>query len=321
MHNRSSRSLAAAKVILVLAAALAGLIASEGRALACACGCGVFETGGVCMIPDGQGVRAYVEYDFQNQHENWHGDGLSGSQNNTDKDIRTHYITLGAQWMITPDWGVQAELPFDIRHFVTTGGASGSDIITNNWGSFGDIRVKGIYAGFLEDHSLGVTFGLKLPTGDYTQQDAYNDIDRDSEIGTGSVDVLLGAYYSRKLASSCSVFGQCNLDAPVICRNRYYPGLEFDAAVGMSFPIDVTESVKVSPLGQLINSVRMKDTGRESADPVQSGFERILVSLGFQVDVYAFSLYADVEAPIFAHTIGNQLVAPVLAKVEVSYKF
>ena len=36
-----------------------------------------------------------------------------------------------------------------------------------------------------------MTFGLKLPTGNYTHNNPYGDVDRDSEIGTGSTDLLL----------------------------------------------------------------------------------------------------------------------------------
>jgi hypothetical protein len=37
-------------------------------------------------------------------------------------------------------------------------------------------------------------FGLKVPTGSYTNNDAYDDVDRDSQIGSGSTDILLGGY-------------------------------------------------------------------------------------------------------------------------------
>ena len=63
----------------------------------------------------------------------------------------------------------------------------------------GDIRLEGIYTGFSDDMSSGLTFGVKLPTGDDSHNDAYGDIDRDSEIGTGSTDVLLGGFHRHRL--------------------------------------------------------------------------------------------------------------------------
>jgi hypothetical protein len=319
LSNRSSRT--AARILLTLAVALAGLVAAEGRASACACGCDIFDVGSCCNLPEPEGGRVYLEYDFQNQHEDWGRSTIARGSDNDDKDLRTHFITLGVQYMIRPDWGFQIEVPYVIRHFVTTGGASGSDVVTNNWGDFGDIRVKGIYDGFFDDHSLGVTLGLKLPTGNYTHNDSFGDVDRDSEIGTGAVDILLGGFYHRKVADDFTVFVQALLDAPVICRDGYYPGLEFDAAAGLSYTVTISENVKVSPLAQMLYGARMSDTGQASAQPVQSGFERILVSLGFGIDIYSLSLYADVEAPVYIHTVGDQLIAPILAKVMVSYKF
>jgi hypothetical protein len=62
---------------------------------------------------------------------------------------------------------------------------------TFNSKSVGDIEVVGMYTGFFEDMSTGVTFGLKLPTGTYTA----DGLDRDTQIGSGSTDLLLGGFH------------------------------------------------------------------------------------------------------------------------------
>ena len=90
------------------------------------------------------------------------------------------------------------EVPYDYRTFKTVTGnpnVPNNTVTTINWGALGDIRLEGIYTGFFADQSAGVTFGLKLPTGDWTYNNAYGDVDRDSEIGTGSTDILLGGFY------------------------------------------------------------------------------------------------------------------------------
>ena len=56
------------------------------------------------------------------------------------------------------------------------------------------MKVMGLYTGFSEDRSSGIIFGLKLPSGDHT----YANFDPDTEIGTGSTDVILGAYHVGK---------------------------------------------------------------------------------------------------------------------------
>ena len=50
-----------------------------------------------------------------------------------------------------------------------------------------------MYTGFFKDMSTGVIFGLKLPTGTYTAPG----LDRDTQIGSGSTDLMLGGYPSR----------------------------------------------------------------------------------------------------------------------------
>ena len=48
-----------------------------------------------------------------------------------------------------------------------------------------------MYTGFFKDMSTGIMFGVKLPSGTFTAPG----LDRDNQIGTGSTDLLLGAYH------------------------------------------------------------------------------------------------------------------------------
>ena len=102
----------------------------------------------------------------------WHADAEAPAADNPDKEIRTHFFMAGYQYMFDRSWGIQAELPYDNRVFKTTGGASGNEPVSQHWSSLGDLRVNGIYTGFSPDLSTGVTFGLKLPTGNYSHNDA-----------------------------------------------------------------------------------------------------------------------------------------------------
>ena len=307
--------------LAVLAASLASVLAAASPALGCACGCDIFDVGGSSMFPTGQGGRIFLEYDYQNQHENWHRSVRAPGVDNGDKQIETHFMTLGAQYMITADWGVQVEASYDYRHFVTTGDPDGTNIEDIRWSELGDLRVKGIYDGFLDDHSLGVTFGFKLPTGSYTYEDTYGDVDRDTELGTGSTDVLLGVFFHQELWSGWTVFAQAQLDAPVLSRDGYYPGVEFDAAMGVFWTWTIVENVRLSPLAQIIESARTSDGGKAAASPVSSGFERLLVSPGVELDLGPVMVYFDVEVPVYIHTTGDQVIAPVLFKGMISYRF
>ena len=301
---------------------LAGLLApSLGRA--CACGCGIFDVGTSSMFPNTVGGIFFLNYDFQDQYQNWSGTSKAPEANNDDLEIRTHFVTFGTQYMFSRSWGIQAELPYINRYFKTTGGASGSDVVSLNWGDWGDMRIQGIYTGFSEDMSAGVSFGLKLPTGNYTYNDSFGDVDRDSEIGTGSTDILLGGYHRHNFQSVDGLgwFGQLELDLPVFFRDEYRPGLELDGALGLSYHGLSIGSVGISPVAQVLGSFRMSDSGANAASPVASGYERILLSPGVEFDIHPVKVYADVEVPVYQRMTGNQLVAPALFKLTISYMF
>jgi len=291
---------------------------TPSQALACACGCGVFEVGTSSMFPTEAGGMVFLEYDYMDQYKNWSGDDRAPSANNSDKEIRTHFMTAGLQYMFSRSWGLQVEVPVWNRYFKTTDPDTGN-IVSFDHTDLSDIRVKGIYTGFSPDLSTGITFGLKLPTGNYT----YPNFDRDTEIGTGSTDILLGAFHRGNLTSdnNWSWFVQGQSDLPVLRRDSYRPGVEFDAAAGVhyngwSFGADS----QITPLLQVIGSYRFRDTGL-AADTADSGYARVLLSPGLAYNVGHVRVYGDVEFPVFAHVNGNQLVAPALFKVIVGYVF
>jgi hypothetical protein len=289
----------------------------------CACGCGVYEVGTSAMFPTGAGQMLTFENDFQDQDANWSGSSRAASSANPDKDIRTDFLTGSWQTMFTRSWGLQLEVPYDTRTFRTTGGASGNDGVNLNWSSLGDIRIEGIYTGWSHDLSTGLTLGVKLPTGNYTHQDAFGDIDRDSEIGTGSTDALLGAFHRGDLTGGNRWiwFVQAEADLPFATRDQYRPGAEIDTAAGLYFNGWALGGTTVTPVAQFKASERASDAGSNAANPVASGFARVLAAPGLEFDLHPLRIYADVELPVWQHFTGNQLAAAVLTKVSVSYMF
>jgi hypothetical protein len=171
--------------------------------------------------------------------------------------------------------------------------------------------------------SSGLTFGLKLPTGSYTRNDSYGDIDRDTEIGSGSTDLLLGGYSRFNLDADYgwSGFAQALLNLPVLTQVQYRPGAEFDASIGAYYSGLRVGRVLISPIGQLKASIRGEDTGANASNPVASGFERLLVSPGVELDVHPLEVYCDVELPLYEHFTGNQMAASVLFRLNMSYMF
>lgn len=291
-----------------------GAILSPAAAFACACGCGVFDVATGSLFTGGQGTTLFAEYDFMNQHINWSGTSKAPSANNDDKKIRTDFLTLGAQYMINRDWGVMAEVPVWNRHFDT---ASSGTLQSFDHAALGDIRLRGVYTGFSDDQSTGVTFGVKVPSGD----SGYANFDDDTEIGTGSTDLLLGVYHQGALDADANWiwYGQVSFDVPVMHKSGYRPGAEADTAIGTYYNSwYVGKESKIAPVLQLIASHRERDGGANS-NPGDSGYDRLLIAPGIEFDTGAVKLYADVEVPVYQDMRGNQLTAPALFKLIASY--
>ncbi len=294
---------------------------SEQPIYACACGCGIFEVGTASMLPQGAGGMLFLEYDYQNQNINWSGVKPAPGSANNDKAIRTDFVTLGLEYFFDRSWGVEVEVPYDNRFFKTTGGASGNDVVSVEWSGFSDVRILGLYAGFFEDQSLGVSFGAKLPTGNYRHEDRYHDVDRDSQLGTGDVDLLAGGFFRHQINDSITGFAQVLIDAPIDEVDQYRPGLEADGALGVYATGLKIGGLRVTPVAQVLVSERGHDSGIHSAHPLASGYQRVLLSPGLEFDLHPVTIYADIEVPVYQHFTGEQITAPFLFKVIMSYHF
>ncbi len=318
-----------AAVLKVSGLLLAGMLVPSA-AHACACGCSVFDVGTGSMFPDLNGVHTNaaspifgpgmvsLQYVYSDQNHNWSGTSSAPAANNDDKEIRTHFVTLGWQQMFNRSWGIQAQIPYDFRYFKTKDGAG--NIISRSWHQLGDIRVEGVYTGFKQDGSAGLTLGVKLPSGSHT---VYSDVaDRDTQIGTGSTDLLLGSFYHGHLTKDrkWGWFAQARLDLPLMTQEQYRPGLEVDAAAGIDYHGWSLGRVKISPVAQMIMSERARDGGANSDTP-NTGYQRILLAPGIEFNVKPVKFYVDAELPVFQNYSGNQLAAPFLLKMSVSLSY
>ncbi len=300
----------------VAVAALVALFHPQA-ARACACGCGVFDVSTPQMFPAGSGGTMSLEWDYMNQDQNWNGTSSAPSANNNDKRIRTDFYTARLQYMFNRAWGYNIEVPYWSRSFDTDVG--GGNVAAYNHAALGDIRLSGVYTGFSPDMTTGLTFGVKLPTGSHT----LSGMDRDTQIGTGSTDALLGVYHRDRFAADPHIMWSLNgkLDVPVLTQGGYRPGVEFDASAGIARdPVSFGGKFKVAPFLQLVNSYRLHDSG-SAADPANTGYERLLVSPGVEFSYGAETLDADVGLPVYQNVRGNQLVAPVLFQVVLSHAF
>jgi hypothetical protein len=296
---------------------MAGLLVPT-LAQACACGCGVFDVGTSYMIPNGPGGMVWAQYDYLDQNHNWHGSAEAPAQDNDDKKLVSNFASLNFQYLFNPNWGLEAELPYTFRYFRAT--LDDGAISSHSWSGLGDIRLQALYTGFSADLSSGLNFGVKLPTGGFHADSAL--VDRDTQIGAGSADLLLGGFHRDQIGRSVNWewFSQLQLDVPTIIQENYRPGLELGAAGGVDYTGFSIGRARIIPLAQVIVSARTSDSGA-AADPGNTGYERILLSPGLEVHIHPFDIYADAEFPVFQNFNGNQLAGPYLLKVAVSYMF
>lgn len=284
------------------------------NANACACGCGVFDIGN--LFPTQPGGSVYLEYDHMDQGKNWSGSTSAPAANNDDKDIRTNFYTAGAQYLFASGFGVMAKIPYWDRHFATN---TGSKVQSFDHSALGDARLTGSYSGFSADNSTGVTFGIKLPTGDHT----YANFDRDTEIGSGSTDLTFGGYHVGTLSTDGAwrYFVQARYQFAIADQGGYRPGNELNGVGGVSYDAgSLGNDIEISPTLQLIASTRTHDAGPAS-NPSNSGYSRVLLSPGVDVNAGRWTLHAEIDFPIYQTVIGNQLTAPQFVKTNIAYSF
>lgn len=308
IRSRTSRSVDALSWVLACAAPAVGN--------ACACGCGVFDVGTSSMFPTQTGGMVFVEEDYMDQDRNWSGTSSAPASADPDKRIRTWFTTFGGEYLLNRSWGVMVEVPYWQRQFTTTLG-DGS-VGTFDHGAPGDLRLKGIYTGFSADLSSGLTFGLKLPTGDST----YRNFDPDVEIGSGSTDLLLGAYHLDSLTADnrWSWFVNAQWQQPIAHETSYRPAGEIDAAAGIYYGGLSFGTVRVTPIVQLELANRGHDGGPDG-DPVNTGYTRAYAVPGVELDAGPLRIYADIGLPVYTNASGNQLMAPAIFKLNAAYLF
>jgi len=311
-----ARTLVAVIALLTLSVSLA-----PRRGLACACGCGIFEAGTASLIPSGAGGTVFFEYNFMDQYTNWHLAHKAPAVDNDDKVLRTQFFTLGLQYMFNRSWGFMAQLPYDDRYFKTEN-EDGTGTESFQHSALGDMRIEGMYTGFSEDMSTGVRLGLKLATGDFT----YPNFDRDTEIGSGSTDLLLGGYHVGALPFSLqdrsfSWYAQGGWDVPMWTQQQYRPGKEINLGVGALYNYGALGGFdSFTPMLNLVGTDRQRDRSA-NADPDNSGYDRIVLGPGAEVRVGMVRLYTGINFPVYQNVVGNQITTNQYVTFIASYDF
>ncbi|MDC8786814.1 TonB-dependent receptor [Roseateles koreensis] len=311
-----------------LSAVAASLLAS-GAAQACSsCGCLLNSDWASQGFKADAGLTLDLRHDYFDQDQLRSGTGTMNRSSLTfpnEQEIQqrttNHVTTLTADYGINADWGVSLQLPYISRSH-TTIAAGDTDLSSSRSSSFGDARVLGRYRGFNAERSWGLLFGLKLPTGAIDVNfnggpQADQPLDRGLQAGTGSTDLLVGAYHFGSIGAGLDYFGQVLVQAPLSTKDQFKPGVTTTLTAGLRY---VSESGIVPQL-----QLNLRHEGRESgdnADAPNSGSTLVYLSPGATVALTEqLQGYGFVQVPIYQHVTGLQLEPKVTFSLGLRYGF
>lgn len=223
------------------------------------------------------------------------------------------------------EWGISVTAPVvdrDHFHIHSHHGAR----LPERWEftELGDVRVIGRYqlpdvGDPLKPSAIGLTFGLKLPTGKTTIENRSGDVaERTLQPGTGTTDAIIGAYYHQKLPQSgASWFAQAQLQHALNSHDNFKPGNQY--GVDLGYRHGLTDRLGV--LVQLNLLVKRRDSGAE-AEPADSGGRFLSLSPGVSYAVSdRLQIYGFLQKPLYQHVNGVQLTADKALVIGVSGRF
>ena len=294
------------------------------------CGCILssdWENQGLSSTP---GLRVDLRYDYINQNQLRHGSGTAdsadvanalanGTVGETEVKTRNHYYTLGLDYSPNRDWGINLQLPYIDRDHATLG-AGDSDHTNSHTRNLGDIKLIGRYQGFSEARDTGVMLGVKLPTGKHDANFASGPgaglpLDRSLQPGSGSTDIIVGAYHTRALGKNRDGFAQVIFQAAMQTKDDYRPGNSINLNAGVRY----LDWGSVVPQVQLNARAVRRDSGL-NADPDNTGGRLVYLSPGVTVAVSkSAKVYGFIQLPLFQYVEGLQLAPRWNASVGLNF--
>lgn len=330
--------------LLPSAALLGFTLTAPSAAHACAsCGCTLSSDWENLGFSSSSGIKLDLRYDYLNQDQLRSGTGTisgpaasrisnNGNPQEVEKYTRNNYLTLGIDYSVNPNWGINAQLPYIDRSHSTLGTASdgitpgsGGGQYDSSTSNMGDVKVIGRYQGFTPQYNFGVLFGLKLPTGSHTETGISTDpgnpgpvpIDRGLQPGTGTTDAIIGAYYLDAFNKDWGYFTQAIVQKALDYRDRYKPGDGLNLNLGLRY----MGFDSITPQLQMNARFVEHDKGAQ-ADTVSTGGTLVYLSPGATVRVSKeLKFYGFVQLPIDQDVNGVQLAPRWTVSLGANYSF
>jgi hypothetical protein len=316
-------------------------------AQACAtCGC-TLSTDAATGYSAESGWRVNLDYTYIDQNELRTGSNHATPQQVVDRpsdpslgggeiehDTTNRYLNLTAAYRFNADWGVSLLVPYVSRSHDTYGvqlqpytatQSAPEQLSGANVSGLGDIKLLANYQGFLPTHNLGVQFGIKLPTGNYggeTDDGTFigtpvrfkdgpasgSALDSSLQAGTGSTDLIVGAYYFQPISQNFDGFVNGQFQAAVsermdVTGANFRPG----NLATMSLGVRYEAHANWVPQLQLNLLHKSADQGAFADQPDTAGTVAY-VSPGISASLTkTLQLYAFVQVPVYSHLAGYQL--------------
>ena len=307
------------------------------------------------------GWMVSLQYDYINQNQLRSGSSPvsaaqvaaindAGGNQEVENGTINRYTTLGVSYAPNPEWNFKLSLPYIDRSHSTYGASTNpllsTDLSAGTVSGLGDMRFVASYQGFLPTHNLGLQLGLKLPTGAYgganadgtgsvgrnpaafssgpasQQGPGANLIDASLQAGTGSTDLIVGAYYYQAVSQNFDAFINGQLQAAVAHKLNqpgadYRPGNQGTLSFGLRYEADprLVPQLQVNLTRKNSDQGALADTGN-TAGTVAYLSPGVTAAVDDHTHVYAF-----VQLPVVSRLQGYQLFPRWTATVGLSHAF
>jgi hypothetical protein len=327
------------------------LFGGPAAAWACAsCGCTLSTdaAAGYSAVP---GLRFNFEYDFINQDQLRRGTSTASpaqvvnspvdpnaTGGEIEKQTINRYMTVGVSYSPSSSWNLNLLIPYVVRSHTTYGNhdqpytpdqTAPDQVSGAHFSELGDIKLIGSWQGLLPTHNLGLQLGVKLPTGRYgtaiqfdSGPNAGSPLDASLQPGTGSTDVILGAYYYRAVSQDFDAFVNGQFQSAVTHKmdqpgNDFRPGNSETVSVGLRYEAHPQWVPQLQ-----VNLVHKSPDQGALADLPDTAGTVAYLSPGVTVKAFgALQVYAFVQVPVYSNLDGYQVFPRWTGSIGGAYSF
>jgi hypothetical protein len=317
---------------LALAGLLPLIVPVPGWACA-TCGC-TLSADAAMGYSASAGWRLNFEYDYLHQDEL--RSGTSAVQgvpdgNELEHDTLNRYLTVGLGYSPSASWSVDMRVPYVIRTHSTYGIFDSTQplppLSDSRSSSLGDAKLVVSYQGFLPTHNLGLQLGLKLPTGRYGSAVNFYDgpnagtpLDASLQPGTGSTDVIVGAYYYQAISQDFDFTANGQFQGAVL-HNLDQPGNDFRPGNAATLSAGLRYEANPQWVPQLQLNLLRKDADQGAlADVPNTAGSVAYLSPGVTARVrHDLHVFGFVQVPVYSKLDGYQLFPHWTLSIGASY--